>query len=103
MYTRVRGNIRTGTRTRTMADFLVLKSNHVINMKRKDKENSRFPDHGLRVVSRLKLSRSADLDIVSAGSDSFLIVSHKNTQPTVIQLSQGICEESSLMKVSRDD
>ena len=72
-------------------------------LKRKDKEHSHFPDHGLKVVSRLKLSRSADLDIVSAGSDSFLIVSHKNTQPTVIQLSQGICEESSLMKVSRDD
>lgn len=72
-------------------------------LKRKDKEHSHFADHGLKVVSRLKLSRSADLDIVSAGSDSFLIVSHKNTQPTVIQLSRGICEESSLMKVSRDD
>ena len=72
-------------------------------LKRKDKEHSHFPDHGLKVVSRLKLSRSADLDIVSAGSDSFLIVSHKNTQPTVIQLSPGICEKSSLMKVSRDD
>tara|TARA_B100000900_G_C20096989_1_gene520371 strand:+ start:197 stop:487 length:291 start_codon:yes stop_codon:yes gene_type:complete len=70
-------------------------------LKRKDKENSNFPNHGLRVVSRLKLSKTADLDIVSAGSESFLIISNKNTQPTVIQLSQAICEESSSMKVSR--
>ena len=72
-------------------------------LKRKDKNNSDFSNHCISVISRLKLSRNTDLDIVSTGSDSFLIISNKNTQPTVIQLSQKLSEESSFMEVSRHE
>ena len=69
--------------------------------KRTDKDNSKFPNHGLRVISRLKLARNTDLDVVSTGAESFLIISNKNTQPTVVQLSQNISEHGSLMRASQ--
>ena len=71
--------------------------------RRKDKDNSKFPNHGLRVVSRLKLARNTDLDIISTGAESFLIISNKNTQPTVVQLSHNVSEQSSLMRVSQSE
>ena len=71
--------------------------------RRKDKDSSKFPNHGLRVISRLKLAKNTDLDVVSTGAESFLIISNKNTQPTVVQLSQNISEQGSLMRESQSE
>ena len=71
--------------------------------RRRDKDNSKFPNHGLRVISRLKLAKNTDLDVVSTGAESFLIISNKNTQPTVVQLSQNISEQGSLMRESQSE
>lgn len=42
--------------------------------------------NGLRVHSRLTLSKTSQLNIVSAGSDTFLIVSSRNAPATVMTL-----------------
>ena len=68
--------------------------------KRKDKDNSKFPNHGLRVISRLKLARNTDLDVVSTGAESFLIISTR-ISITVVQPSQNISEHGSLMRASQ--
>jgi hypothetical protein len=41
---------------------------------------------GLKVVSRLNLSKNNQLNIVYAGEDSFLIVCSKNSQAAIVPL-----------------
>ena len=42
---------------------------------------------GLKVVSRLNLSKTAQLNIVNAGEESFLIVCCKNSSAAIVPLS----------------
>ena len=42
--------------------------------------------HNLKVLSRLNLSRNTQLNIVTAGSDTLLIISSKNAPATVTAL-----------------
>ena len=41
---------------------------------------------GLRVVTRLNLSKNSQLNIVNAGEESFLIVCSKNSQAAIVPL-----------------
>ena len=41
---------------------------------------------GLKVVSRLNLSKNSQLNIVNAGEESFLIVCSKNSQAAIVPL-----------------
>jgi hypothetical protein len=41
---------------------------------------------GLKVVSRLNLSKNSQLNIVNAGDESFLIVCSKNSQAAIVPL-----------------
>jgi flagellar biogenesis protein FliO len=41
---------------------------------------------GLKVISRLNLSKNSQLNIVNAGEESFLIVCSKNSQAAVVPL-----------------
>lgn len=52
----------------------------------KAKPNTEAFLHGLRLHSRLSLSKSDQVNIISAGSDKFLIVSSKNAPATIIAL-----------------
>lgn len=42
--------------------------------------------NGIRVHSRLTLSKTSQLNVVSAGSDKFLIVSSRNAPATIMPL-----------------
>ena len=44
------------------------------------------PISGLKVVSRLNLSRTSQLNIVNAGNESFLIVCCKNSSAAIVPL-----------------
>tara|TARA_B100001059_G_C17315672_1_gene324143 strand:+ start:176 stop:463 length:288 start_codon:yes stop_codon:yes gene_type:complete len=52
----------------------------------KFKPNTETFLQGLRLHSRLSLSKNDQVNIVSAGSDKFLIVSSKNSSATIIAL-----------------
>jgi hypothetical protein len=41
---------------------------------------------GLKVVTRLNLSKNSQLNIVNAGEESFLIVCSKNSQAAIVPL-----------------
>ena len=41
---------------------------------------------GLKVISRLNLSKNSQLNIVNAGEESFLIVCSKNSQAAIVPL-----------------
>ncbi len=54
--------------------------------KYKSKPNTETFLNGLRLHSRLSLSKNDQVNIVSAGSDKFLIISSKNAPATIMAL-----------------
>ena len=58
-----------------------------LRQKYKEKFNSEPKVRGLKLLSRLNLSRTSHLDLITTGQESFLIITSKNAQSTVVPLS----------------
>ena len=62
-----------------------------LRKKYKEKLNSETTARGLKLLSRLNLSRTSHLDLITTGQESFIITS-KNAQSTVVPLSKSDSE-----------
>lgn len=63
-----------------------------LRKKYKEKLNSEPTARGLKLLSRLNLSRTSHLDLITTGQESFLIITSKNAQSTVVPLSRSDSE-----------
>ena len=63
-----------------------------LRKKYKEKLKSEPEARGLKLLSRLNLSRTSHLDLITTGQESFLIITSKNAQSTVVPLSRSASE-----------